>query len=128
MKIKLTENKLKQIVAESVMTVLKEAFYNKRNNKKEKQYEFNREEINQLVSFLQENPITDIYKPINLGYCKVQRIPANEVSGKQGLLNNGVRISYGDTDGAIYLQIGRTPNSYWLEENGKTYMAWKYEY
>ena len=80
-----------------------------------------------MVSFLQGNPITDMYKPINLGYCKVQRIPANEVSGKQGVLNNRVRISYGDTDGTIYLQIDRTPNSSWLEENGNTYMAWKYE-
>ena len=34
MKIKLTENKLKQIVAESVRTVLKEAFYDKRTGQR----------------------------------------------------------------------------------------------
>ncbi len=126
--VRITESELKQIVNESVKKVLKEACYNPRTGKREKQYEFNRDEINQLVSFLQENPITDMYKHINLGYCKVQRIPANEVSERQGILNNRVRISYSDTDGAVYLQIDRNPNSSWLEESGYTYMAWKYPY
>jgi hypothetical protein len=125
--IRLTESDLHRIIKESVNKMLSEnSAYNPRIGKREKQYEFNRDEINQLVSFLQENPIKDMYKPINLGYCKVQRIPANEVSGRKGMLNDRVLISYGSTDGSVYLQIDRDINTHWMEESGYTYMAWKY--
>ena len=124
---KIKESNLHNIIEKSVNKILKEnSAYNPKTGKREKQYEFNRDEINQLVSFLQENPIIDMYKPINLGYCKVQRIPANEVGGRQGMLNDRVLISYGSTDGSVYLQIDRKPNTHWMEESGYTYMAWKY--
>ena len=29
-------------------------------------------------------------------------------------------------NGTIYLQIGRMPNTHWLDESGYTYMCWKW--
>ena len=117
--VKINESKLKQIVTESVKRVLKEYMDNS----------FSHDEIVKLVSILKQNPITEMWKPCNLGFCMVQRIEANHMSGKNYLISqneDGTDNLYEkEHNGIVLIQIGRTPNTHWLEESGSTYMVWK---
>ena len=107
-------------------------YYNPRTYERDESKEFTHDEIRKLVSILKENPIEEMWKPYDLGWCKVQRVEANQTSGRSYLLSDPHDMSspqdmYSDgNNGTIYLQIGRMPNTHWLDESGYTYMCWKW--
>ena len=117
--IRLTESDLHRIVKESVNKILKEG------------RDFTHDEIKNLVAILKRNPIEEMWKPYDLGWCKVQRVEANQTSGKSYLMSDPHNMTapqdmYSDgNNGEIYLNIGRTHNTYWFDESGHTYMCWK---
>ena len=117
--IKLNEEQLRNIVAESVRGVLREQIDNC----------LSLEEVKHLVTLLKQKPLQDMWKPVDCGFCKVQRVEANNMSGRCSLLNrndDGTDDLYKEEKNGITLvQIGRKPNTHWLEDSGYTYMAWK---
>lgn len=131
--IRLTESDLHNIVKESINRILKEGkYYNPRTYERDESKEFTNDEIKKLVSILKERPIEEMWKPYDLGWCKIQRVEANQTSGRSYLLSDPHDMSspqdmYSDgNNGTIYLQIGRMPNTHWLDESGYTYMCWKW--
>lgn len=107
-------------------------YYNPRTYERDESKEFSHDEIKTLVSILKENPIEEMWKPYDLGWCKVQRVEANQTSGRSYLISDPHDMTnpqdmYSDgNNGTIYLQIGRMPNTHWLDESGYTYMCWKW--
>ena len=107
-------------------------YYNPRTYERDESKEFTHDEIKELVSILKENPIEEMWKPYDLGWCKVQRVEANQTSGRSYLMSDPHNMTapqdmYSDgNNGTIYLQIGRMPNTHWLDESGYTYMCWKW--
>ena len=107
-------------------------YYNPRTYERDESKEFTHDEIKKLVSILKENPIEEMWKPYDLGWCKVQRVEANQTSGRSYLMSDPHNMTapqdmYSDgNNGTIYLQIGRMPNTHWLDESGYTYMCWKW--
>lgn len=108
------------------------AYYNPRTYERDESKEFTHDEIRKLVSILKERPIEEMWKPYDLGWCKVQRVEANQTSGRSYLMSDPHNMTapqdmYSDgNNGTIYLQIGRMPNTHWLDESGYTYMCWKW--
>lgn len=90
---------------------------------------FSIEEIKQIVDMLKRNPVQEMWKPVDLGICKVQRVESNQMSGKCSLLSkndDGTDNLYKmDANGVVLVQIERMPNTGWLDNNGFTFMAWK---
>ena len=117
--IKLNEEQLRNIVAESVRGVLREQIDNC----------LSLEEVKHLVTLLKRKPLQDMWNPVDYGFCKVQRVEANNMSGRCSLLNrndDGTDDLYKEEiNGITLVQIGRKPNTHWLEDSGYTYMAWK---
>lgn len=117
--IKLNETQLRSIVAESVRRVLREQIDNS----------LSLEELKHLVTLLKRKPLQDMWNPVDCGFCKVQRVEANNMSGKCSLLNrndDGTDDLYKEgINGITLVQIGRKPNTHRLEDSGYTYMAWK---
>lgn len=107
-------------------------YYNPRTYQRDESKEFTHDEIKKLVSILKERPIEEMWKPYDLGWCKVQRVEANQTSGRSYLMSDPHNMTapqdmYSDgNNGTIYLQIGRMPNTHWLDESGYTYMCWKW--
>ena len=107
-------------------------YYNPRTYERDESKEFSHDEIKTLVSILKENPIEEMWKPYDLGWCKVQRVEANKASGRSYLISDPHDMTnpqdmYSDgNNGTIYLQVGRMPNTHWLDESGYTYMCWKW--
>ena len=107
-------------------------YYNPRTYQRDESKEFTHDEIKKLVSILKERPIEEMWKPYDLGWCKVQRVEANQSSGRSYLISDPHNMTdpqdmYSDgNNGTIYLQIGRMPNTHWLDESGYTYMCWKW--
>ena len=107
-------------------------YYNPRTYERDESKEFTHDEIKKLVSILKERPIEEMWKPYDLGWCKVQRVEANQTSGRSYLISDPHNMTdpqdmYSDgNNGTIYLQIGRMPNTHWLDESGYTYMCWKW--
>ena len=109
-------------------------YYNPRTYERDENKEFTHDEIMKLLEILKQNPIEERWKPYDFGFCKVQRVEANNASGTHYLLNpsktydpNRPDDSYCDgNNGTIYLQIGRLPNTHWLDDSGYTYMCWKW--
>lgn len=107
-------------------------YYNPRTYERDESKEFTHDEIKKLVLILKENPIEEMWKPYDLGWCKVQRVEANQTSGRSYLMSDPHNMTapqdmYSDgNNGTIYLQIGRMPNTHWLDESGYTYMCWKW--
>ena len=120
-------NLVTKIVKKSVKKVLKEVDY----SKVERPRDFTHDEILKLVSILKENPIDEMWKPYDLGWCKVQRVEANQAGSRVSLLSKPHNISSPEdcyskgVNGELFLQIGRMPNTHWREESGYTYMCWK---
>lgn len=116
---KINESQLRKIVAESVRRVLREQIDNS----------LSLEEVKHLVALLKQKPLQDMWKPVDCGFCKVQRVEANNMSGRCSLLNrndDGTDDLYKEEiNGITLVQIGRKPNAHWLEDSGYTYMAWK---
>ena len=106
-------------------------YYNPRTYERDESKEFTHDDIKKLVSILKENPIEEMWKPYDLGWCKVQRVEANLTSGRSYLLSDPHNMTapqdmYSDgNNGIIYLKIGRMPNTNWFDESGYTYMCWK---
>ena len=117
--VKLNESQLRKVVAESVKRVLREQIGNR----------LSYEEVKRLATLLKQKPLQDMWKPVDCGFCKVQRVETNNMSGKCSLLNrndDGTDDLYKeDINGITLIQVGRIPNISWLDENGCTYMAWK---
>ena len=113
------EEQLRNIVAESVRRVLREQIDNC----------LSLEEVKHLVTLLKRKPLQDMWNPVDCGFCKVQRVEANNMSGRCSLLNrndDGTDDLYKEEiNGITLVQIGRKPNTHWLEDSGYTYMAWK---
>lgn len=87
---------------------------------------FTPEEIKELAFMLLKNPVEEQWKPQYYGFCQVQRVEANQTPGRMSLLSRNPFITYSkDSNGIVYIQIGRKPNTHWLKEDGYTYMAWK---
>lgn len=133
--IRLTESDLHRIVKESVNKILNEGvYYNPRTYERDKTKEFSHNEIMKLVEILKQNPIEERWKPKDLGFCKVQRVESNQANGKTYLLspskpydsNKPEDLYTEGHNGTIYLQIGRLPNTHWLDDSGYTYMCWKW--
>lgn len=119
------ESVVRRAVSEAMRRVVSEAFHGVKLGDG-----FTRDELMELVSTLSSNPIEEMWKPCDLGWCTVQRIESNQVGGRM------YRLSVSDVDGSmdlyceggngeVYLQIGRMPNTHWLDEGGYTYMCWK---
>lgn len=119
MKKVISESQLRAIIAESVKRILNERAYDS----------LSREELKHLVILLKQKPLQDMWKPINYGFCMVQRVEAHEMSGHCYLLNtndDGTEDLYVEEgNGITMIQIERRPNVHRLEESGYTYMAWK---
>ena len=107
-------------------------YYNPRTYERDETKEFTHDEIMKLVEILKQNPIEERWKPYDLGFCKVQRVEANQASGRSYLISDPHDMTnpqdmYSDgNNGEIFLQIGRLPNTHWLDDSGYTYMCWKY--
>ena len=91
------------------------------------------EEIRNLVTILKENPIEEMWKPRNLGFCMVQRVDARSTgTGPCSILNqneDGSDDLYEEEiNGITIIEVGRMPNVPWYEESGAAYMAWKPNY
>lgn len=101
--------------------------FNNRTKERQPEYEITHDEIKKIASILENEPIEEKYKPVDFGFCKIQRINGNELSGRSSILKdeNGSITSYCYENGAVILQIGGQSNIPWYEENGYTYMAWK---
>ena len=129
--IKLTENDLHNIIKESVSRILKEDVYD--GQELDFAYgggdgsAFTPDEIKELAFMLLKNPVEEQWKPQYYGFCTVQRVPANQSSNTHGsiLSRNPFITCSRDSNGIVYIQIGRKPNTHWLKEDGYTYMAWK---
>lgn len=125
--IRLSESNLHRIIKESVKKVLREGAYNSRTYKREREREFSKEEVGQLVSMLSKNPIEQMWKPQNLGFCQIQRVESGDMpTGRHSLLSREPQVTYCEgNNGEIFIQIGKEPNTPWFEEGGYTYMCWK---
>lgn len=89
---------------------------------------FEYQEIKEAVKLLMVNPIEEKWQPKNLGICKAQRIDCSHMPNRTYLMckdKNKNDVLYGYGVRCVYVQIGRVPNTHWLEESGNTYMLWK---
>ena len=129
--IRLRENEFKRIIAESVRKILNEGrYYNPRTYQREEEYEITKDEKMKIISILQNNPIEEMWKPQDLGFCKVQRINAGDKDGGRcSILSKNQDGSFNTCsdsgNGQIIIEIGRKPNTPWFEDDGYTYLCWK---
>ena len=89
---------------------------------------FEYQEIKEAVKLLMINPIEEMWQPKDLGICKAQRVDCSQMPNRTYLMGKGVDgndVIYGYGVRSVYVQMGRKPNTHWLEESGYTYMLWK---
>ena len=86
-----------------------------------------KKEIIKALNILKKEPIEEYWKPKNIGVCTAQRIESHQVSCPMYLIgqHDGLQDMYCYGIGCIYLQVGRVPNTHWMNESGHTYMLWK---
>lgn len=128
--IRINEDRLKQIIIESVRKKLTE-------NIKE---EITIQDIKEIVDKLDGHPMPEKFWPQNFNMDKdgrrrrfvIQRIESNQMPVKRSseLIRDDEDDEYGGVTlysygpGYVLIQIGRQENVPWYEDNGYTYMIW----
>ncbi len=127
--IKLTESGLRNVIKESVRRILSEGVYGEGGPDfvaGGDGSDFTSNEVKELVQMLIKHPVEEMWKPQYYGFCQVQRVEANQTPGRMSLLSKNPYITYAKSaNNQLFIQIGRNPNTNWLDDDGYTYMAWK---
>ena len=127
--IRLTESDLQNVIKESVKRILSEGMYDDGGLDfvaGGDGSDFTINEIKELARMLMEHPVEETWKPQYYGFCQVQRVEADQTPGRMSLLSRDPYITYAKTsNNQLFIQIGRKPNTHWLDNDGYTYMAWK---
>ena len=130
--IRLTESQLSSLIKKCVVDVLSEGrhYYYPRTYQREEEKVITTKELLDLCQILENEPIEEMWAPVTIGDCKVQRVPpSHDICSSHYVLGagkNGTEHLESDGgNGVVVLTVGRMPNANPRDE--VKYMVWKWQ-